>query len=136
MCIRDRHATVACVFDSFNRPAYTSSYTVQDWPGKQKFYKDGKFYMQYTWAGAFRTVLLILALEGLFLGLVARRLNSPWDIIAMTTSYAFFLCISCSCRCNRLQHIILLLPTSCAPAGQNIRLACCSVDEFNGMLLC
>jgi hypothetical protein len=60
---------------------------VQDWPGEQKFYNDGQFFLQKTYLGAFRTILLILVLEGLFLGLVARRLNTPWNIIAMSTSY-------------------------------------------------
>lgn len=60
---------------------------VQDWPGRQKFYNDGKFVMQRTWLGAFRTIVLVFALEGLFLGLVAWRLNTPWDIIAISSSY-------------------------------------------------
>jgi hypothetical protein len=58
---------------------------LQDWPGHQIFFRDGKFVISKTWKGAIRTTILVSVMEALFLALVARQLETPWNVIAMSS---------------------------------------------------
>jgi len=49
----------------------------QQWPGKHHFFRHGRWLVARKWHGALGTLLLVSEPSGLFLGLVAPRLDAP-----------------------------------------------------------
>lgn len=56
---------------------------LQDWPGYHHFFCNGRFMLPKQWKGSLGTAVLIVALEGLFIGLVALKLDAPVSYIAI-----------------------------------------------------
>jgi hypothetical protein len=61
---------------------------MQQWPGNQTFFADGFWVLGSRWPGAVGTAVLVIALEILFITLVALRLPSPVKVVAVVTGCA------------------------------------------------
>ena len=59
-----------------------SRHVLQEWPGNQVFLADGRIVLNNKWYGVLGTILLLFALEGVFLGIVAWRLKPVGRVLA------------------------------------------------------
>lgn len=69
------------------RGTQRTTVSVQDWPGYHYFFCDGRLMLPKPWKGCLGTAALIIALEGLFVGLVAIKLDAPLRYIAILSGY-------------------------------------------------
>eukprot|EP00892_Ulva_mutabilis_P006164 jgi/Ulvmu1/391/UM001_0398.1 len=73
----------------------------EDWPGYHHFFCNGRFMLPKQWKGSLGTAILIMGLEGLFIGLVALKLDAPLSYIAILSGAilaifaVFFLMSTC-----------------------------------------
>lgn len=82
----------------------TARMRLQDWPGSQLFFNDGRIVVPQKWPGVLGTVLLVLAIEGAFMALVAARLDSPLNIVAFVTGCGSALHAECSATPARANY--------------------------------